>query len=458
MALTHETSSEHHPEMTGRIPIVLVHRMEDASRVSSLAQQLVLHGITVRLDQMPPHAPSELRIAAFAKSLTTARVCVLYVTRGAMSKWQKTANNIVEAHQEEDPSFRCLTFVVGQPLRHHDGTTIQDPHHAGTDGDSIAARLADTVRTALGTSPESAGSHDFTDAEAQASEIAGDTPSPVHPPANGHQAGSGNSTQPSRPFDLDSGTSGVPDTGENLAQVATTASDDDEPGTFAVQNKYQSRPYATTRPSLRQWFLPLPTEPVTPLVDRKQIRQRETPIRAAARTTPDIATDLLQEAEGLMKYRDERIKSAETKATSLMGAVAIAASLVVAGAALILDPSKVADGWREAMTVTLLALLVCLLMSGYLSSRALLTVRTIRRPQARHALRRATTGTAVNARIDRALDLIERSNDNRYVADFKGAQNEAAHRWYKLALLLFGGLGVLVVLYVFLGALPTSPR
>jgi hypothetical protein len=232
-------------------------------------------------------------------------------------------------------------------------------------------------------------------------------------------------------------------------------SEDDLSPTGGVGDKYKNRPYARTERGLQQWFHPLPEKPKVLLLTREQIQESKERIQAAAQRDRDVASDLLQEATVLFDYRDDRIKAAETKATSLMGAVAIAASLVVAGAGLILDPKKVANVWRELLMVTVLVLLFCLLMCGYLSSRALLTVLATRRPQARHALRRARKGNAIDARVDRALDLIERANDNRYVADFKVVQNEAAHRWYKLALALFVALGAVLAAYVLFGNMPT---
>jgi hypothetical protein len=427
--------------MTEGIPVVFCHKTEDATHARSLAEKLVRYGINARIDELPDNTLSEQRWAAFGKSLVGARASVLYVTNGVLPKWQKQAVGVIEEHQKANPSFRHIRFVVRRPLLSTKGELLQDPDWTETSMESEEATLSTIINKNLKDNPG------IPPIPMEASEGHG----PVR--ADASHTGSGTTTAseghgPAEP--------GVLDTQGSAAQATLDASDSDElPTTGAIEAKYESRPTAELGPSLwRKWFSPLPMKSSVPLLTKKEIRAEQKSICKAAQKCNDLASDLLEEATALADYRDDRIKTAETKATSLMGAVAIAASLVVAGGGLILDSSKVADVWRQVLIVTVLALLFSLLMCGYLSSRALLTVRTIRGPQTRQALRRAKTGDAISARVDRALDLIERSNHNRYVADFKVAQNEAAHRWYKLALGLFVVLGALLVAYVLFGNIP----
>jgi hypothetical protein len=438
------------------IPIILCHRVDDIAKARLLAKQLVRYGINVRNDEISQTDASEvLRIAAFAKSLVGARVSVLYVTRGAVSKWQKKAAEIVDAHQEEDPSFERLQFVCEQPFRSYDGKVLQEPDWTGAGTESEVAILAAMIKSKLGIraapteatkgfGPARAGVFDSGSSDAPAASSSqsgapqlGVPPTTVEPELSGHAQVKASNTE------------------DGAAASMLDVSDGDEPRTGSIRDKYQIRRYDTTKRGLRQWWAPLPRKPNPPLLTWDEIRTRKKRIQETAQNNSDVASDLLQEATVLFNYRDDRIKAAETKATTLMGAVAIAASLVVAGAGLILDTSKVANVWRQVLIVTVLALLFCLLMCGYLSSRGLLTVRTIRRPQARGALRRAEEGNAINARVEQALDLLNRGNDNRYVADFKVVQNEAAHRWYRLALILFLALGALFAAYVLFGKTPT---
>lgn len=119
-----------------------------------------------------------------------------------------------------------------------------------------------------------------------------------------------------------------------------------------------------------------------------------------------------------------------------------------------LDPSRVADRtWRVALAGCLAALLVCLVLSGWLATRANLKFFTWARPQAAPILRRASQDVAEATR-DRAIDLTAYANANYYVAAFKLAQLRAAGRWFRAALTLLGVLAVLLAVYVSFGPVP----
>ncbi len=217
-----------------------------------------------------------------------------------------------------------------------------------------------------------------------------------------------------------------------------------------VSVRYGNRSYASDRRTvakLQQWFVPLPNRPKLEPLDRNQLRER------ALEVQPDAAEHLLDEAKVVWEARQDRIQSAESKATTLLGTVAIAASLVVAGSGLILDPTRVAGGWREALMVVIAMLLTCLLLCGATASRALLKVHKVSRPQVSQALQRAR-GESKDVPRKRAVDLMARAGENLYVADFKLAQVRIAYRWYRLSLLAFLLLGTLIAAYVLIGELP----
>ena len=174
-------------------------------------------------------------------------------------------------------------------------------------------------------------------------------------------------------------------------------------------------------------------------------------LREQSGLNTDSAEQLLDEAIRLMEFRETRMQTAEGKATTLMGTVAIAASLLIAGAGLILDKSKVTASWRDALIAVIAVLLFFLLMCGYVASRALLKVHRISRPQTRAALSRATQADSRVVMLDRAVDLLARAGENLYVADYKLAQVRVAYRWYQLALLTFLVLGLVLVAYVAVG-------
>jgi hypothetical protein len=212
------------------------------------------------------------------------------------------------------------------------------------------------------------------------------------------------------------------------------------------------RPYTSDRlrlAALRQWFAPLPNRPKIAPLDRDQITTRVPDL-----ISEESANQLLEEAEQLRVRRDDRMTTAESKATTLMGTVAIAASLVVAGSGLILDSSKVPSPWRGILMAIVAVLLFFLLMCGYVASRALLRVFLIKGPQARAAVKRAATDNLAAATRDRAIDVLDRAGQNLYVADYKLAQVRIAYRWYQLALGAFFLLGLTLLAYVLFGHTP----
>jgi hypothetical protein len=74
---------------------------------------------------------------------------------------------------------------------------------------------------------------------------------------------------------------------------------------------------------------------------------------------------VLAEAQAYFDEAAGRIESAERRATTLQGSVAIAAGLVTAGAGLLLDSSKVPDrAWRVVLVAALALFLVCLIGCG----------------------------------------------------------------------------------------------
>jgi hypothetical protein len=226
--------------------------------------------------------------------------------------------------------------------------------------------------------------------------------------------------------------------------------DEEETPQGPVRSVYRERRYAGERRvgKVQQWFLPLPNRPKVAPLDKAMLQQK------AAEVDLECAPQLLEEAKTVWQARQDRIHSAETKATTLLGTVAIAASLVVAGSGLILDPAKVADAWREILIGLLALLLTCLLLCGAMASRALLKVHKVRRPQVSQALQRAKERDPKQAQLRLALDLMDRAGDNLYVADFKLAQVRIAYRWYRFSLLFFLLFGLTIVAYVVSGDLP----
>jgi hypothetical protein len=81
------------------------------------------------------------------------------------------------------------------------------------------------------------------------------------------------------------------------------------------------------------------------------------------------AAVVLEEAEAIRNDAEDRIKGAERRATTLQGTVAIAASLVIGGAGLLLDPSKVSDRWWRIGFAVILALFLMTRLSQFILRR-----------------------------------------------------------------------------------------
>jgi hypothetical protein len=201
---------------------------------------------------------------------------------------------------------------------------------------------------------------------------------------------------------------------------------------------------------LLPWVRPLPNQPKVAPLGLDDVRKKfgdlafteDASTMAIARTQT-----LLRESTALWESRQERIRTWEGKAASLMGAVAVAVSLLTAGAALLLKPDTVSGFWRAALVIAFLLPLISLLMCGFLASRAVMKVFLVSRPQARQALKRAASaGPSWQADLDCAADLIVRAGENLYIADYKLAQVRAAYRWYQVSLVCFLVLGVVVAL------------
>lgn len=198
---------------------------------------------------------------------------------------------------------------------------------------------------------------------------------------------------------------------------------------------------------LVQPFAPLPKRPTLLPLTLEQIRSRE-----PRQPSEDATAQLLEEAQSLEKFREERIKANEAKATTLLGTVAIAGTVAVAGSGLVLDTAKVTPGWRPAVMGEIVALLACLLICALVASRAVMQVWRIAPVQTRAALNRAKKYDAGRIRLARARDTFARATENRYVADFKTSQVRVAYRWFRLSLLLLFAIALTLLIYSVIGA------
>jgi hypothetical protein len=205
-----------------------------------------------------------------------------------------------------------------------------------------------------------------------------------------------------------------------------------------ISRRFREQRYAGSGAlsTLVQWFAPRPHRQT--VMTREEI-DAEMPDTMA----PEVAAQVVKEAERLEAQRDQQIGSTEAKATTLLGTVAISGSLVIASASLILD-AKVGTWGRPVLAIIVSVLLFCLLMCGWIASRAVLHVFALSRPRIRFALKRAEMSDVVEGQRDLAIDLMTRAGRNLYVANYKVAQVRVAYRWYRLALAAFAMLAAAI--------------
>jgi hypothetical protein len=166
----------------------------------------------------------------------------------------------------------------------------------------------------------------------------------------------------------------------------------------------------------------------------------------------DRTKEILDEAQATFASADARIEGAERRATTLQGAVAIAASLLVAGGALLADAAKVrGDCWRAALAVSLVLTVVTLILSGVRALGATTHIHVVHRPTPTTILARTAT-PAGEARIDLAAETLKDYGYNTKVADWKVAYLGAAAWWFRWALSFLLALAVTLGAYAVFGA------
>lgn len=209
-----------------------------------------------------------------------------------------------------------------------------------------------------------------------------------------------------------------------------------------------------TRDLLRWWwhrvFLPIdaPNEFQEPSADLA--RRLET-------KDPEVADELLTHARELFEEPFLRADGAERRATTLLGALAIAASFGLAGGGLLLDVDRIpADGWRAALAIGYLILIVGLVGAAFRSLETL-RVKTWSRPGDEGIFEKASR-SLVEGRLRHAAELLNAAGRNRPVARWKVAQVRAAAWWLTVAVFALLAIAFVLALYVFLGPEEASVR
>lgn len=201
----------------------------------------------------------------------------------------------------------------------------------------------------------------------------------------------------------------------------------------------------------RQWkrFF-VPVDAPTQFLDRDSIKST---LRAASPSTRNV---LFAEAQAIFAEPLERAEGVERRATTLVGAVGIAASFSVAGAALLFGSQSLGgDKWRWLVAVILVLVVVCFAMSGYRALQAMSHLHPWTMPDDAGILRRATM-SEVEVRIDYAASLLISAGRNEPVARWKVGHLGAATWWLTRALTALVTAVLVLAAYVVWG--PTSAR
>jgi hypothetical protein len=168
---------------------------------------------------------------------------------------------------------------------------------------------------------------------------------------------------------------------------------------------------------------------------------------------PDQAHALLKEAQALYQSAAERAEHAERRAASLQTAVAIAFTFSLAGAGILLDPTKVRGVWWPRAIALVFALTIGALVMTATRSLSALTKRT--RPhvigESDFALLAVPHDELARGRVELAARYLRYYGRNQRIADHKVELMQAGAWWLTRALAGIAALVVLLLCYWLLG-------
>jgi hypothetical protein len=167
----------------------------------------------------------------------------------------------------------------------------------------------------------------------------------------------------------------------------------------------------------------------------------------------DRSTQVLVEAQEQFAAPFATSEGVERRATTLQGAVAIAASFVLAGGGLLLDPSKIrSETWRLAFTALYALVIASLVFSALRALRATSRVLVWHYRDGEDVLHRGDNDqTAAAYELAVAADLLYATGRNASNARYKVTQMRAAGHWFALALAGLLATAMLLVAYVVVG-------
>ena len=182
-------------------------------------------------------------------------------------------------------------------------------------------------------------------------------------------------------------------------------------------------------------------------------------LKAGSQVDLRTAELALAEAEAIFAEPATRIESAERRATTLQGSVAIAASLFVGGSGLLIDPAKIhGHGWRIAIALILAAFLACLIGCALRALGATSRVFEFEEPGYERVYLRAHSSPE-DAALLRAADLLRAYSVADQIAGMKMGLMQKSAWWFRCAMVPLGLLaGVLTAYAIADGSkVPSAP-
>ncbi|HXF30440.1 MAG TPA: hypothetical protein VN522_02885 [Solirubrobacterales bacterium] len=162
---------------------------------------------------------------------------------------------------------------------------------------------------------------------------------------------------------------------------------------------------------------------------------------------PADVDETLEQAKEVAQSAVDRTVAADRRATTLGGTVAVAASLTVGGASLVLDRAKVPEqGWRFGFALAFALATLMFAAAGFYAARAIVTFR-----KWSWVLPYPVLGRHKNAqgdqRLERAAELLHHFAFNWEVADAKIRSVESSFRAFVVALLILVLLALGIAVY-----------
>jgi hypothetical protein len=194
---------------------------------------------------------------------------------------------------------------------------------------------------------------------------------------------------------------------------------------------------------LRQWFKPEASpEPLHFNTTTTEL------LKKLGTPTGAVVDELLVGANAAYDEATSRMDSAERRAVTIQGTIAIAASLTVAGGSLLLEPSKVPSQlWRVAIGIGFSGAVVLLAIGAWRAFLVTWPRFMWASPAATDTVKYAAQSTAEDVKLLRICDLLVAYGRNDSVARLKLALLRQSVRWLMSALALLALLAILVAAY-----------